>query len=490
VRSCQVGGTGGTKFVLLPKVSRPSADGSTVTAIEDKPLLWISDDPFAFAEWPLLSAAYQVESLSCRAALPDVSRDSHFAVVLDAPISGPLAVDVLERARRAGPEVPVLIHDPSASLSDAVRLARLGVWQFLPGDEEAVALLDGVREELRTSSTAPPAPRRGGEEWERLLIGESHEMRQVCHIIRAVAGRRSTVLVTGETGTGKELAARALHLAGPRKPAPWVPVNCCALPENLLEAELFGHVKGAFTGAIQNRVGRFEEAQGGTLFLDEIGDLDLSLQAKLLRVVQEREMQRLGSSETIRLNIRIVAATNCDLAERVERGRFREDLYYRLNVVPLHMPPLRQRTADIPVLAAHLVQKICRLEDIPCKIVAPEAAELLCRHTWPGNVRQLENALEKAVVLSGGRLVLGTGDFPLSAAAGAPTLQSDAGPFVAVPDQGMDYERTMTLIERSILEQALQKTGGNKKAAADMLRLKRTTLSAKVRSLEPAAAWT
>jgi len=193
------------------------------------------------------------------------------------------------------------------------------------------------------------------EEWEGLLVGESAEMRQVSHIIRMVAGRRSTVLITGETGTGKEMAARAVHLAGPRRRSRLVAVNCSALPENLLEAELFGHVKGAFTGAFQNRVGRFEQAQGGTLFLDEIGDLPLDLQAKLLRVVQERELQRLGSSETVRLDIRVVAATNCDLAQRIEQDRFREDLYYRLNVVPIHMPPLRQRREDIPMLAWHFV---------------------------------------------------------------------------------------------------------------------------------------
>ena len=196
-------------------------------------------------------------------------------------------------------------------------------------------------------------------------------MRQVRQVIRLVAERRATVLVTGETGTGKELAARSLHLASRRKRAARGSRSTAAPYRRIcLEAELFGHVKGAFTGALQNRVGRFEEAQGGTLFLDEIGDLDLGLQAKILRAIQERELQRLGSSETIRLNVRLVAATNCDLAQRVEQGRFREDLYYRLNVVPIHMPPLRRRREDIPRLAAHFVQKICRLEEIRCKRLA------------------------------------------------------------------------------------------------------------------------
>ncbi|SPF53504.1 Transcriptional regulatory protein ZraR (fragment) [Candidatus Sulfopaludibacter sp. SbA4] len=327
------------------------------------------------------------------------------------------------------------------------------------------------------------------EEWEGLLVGESAEMRQVSHIIRMVAGRRSTVLITGETGTGKEMAARAVHLAGPRRRSRLVAVNCSALPENLLEAELFGHVKGAFTGAFQNRVGRFEQAQGGTLFLDEIGDLPLDLQAKLLRVVQERELQRLGSSETVRLDIRVVAATNCDLAQRIEQDRFREDLYYRLNVVPIHMPPLRQRREDIPMLAWHFVEKVCRVEEIPPKSFRPEAIEHLCGYAWPGNVRQLENAVEMAVAMSGDRAVLLAGDFPLPATPAArPPIHAvpavPAPPVVSVPDNGLDYEQTLALIERSILEQALSKTGGNKKAAAEMLRLKRTTLSAKMRSLD------
>jgi transcriptional regulator with GAF, ATPase, and Fis domain len=326
----------------------------------------------------------------------------------------------------------------------------------------------------------------GRSDWESLLVGESPPMRQIVHIIRLVGGRRATVLITGETGTGKEIVARALHLAGPRRRGPMVSVNCSALPENLLEAELFGHVRGAFTGAMQSRLGRFEQAHGGTLFLDEIGDLPLDLQAKLLRVLQEREFQRLGSPETIRVDIRVVAATNRDLPALIERGRFREDLYYRLRVVPIHLPPLTERRRDIPLLARHLAEKICRQEGMPAKHISPDALDLLSEYPWPGNVRQLENAVEMAIVLSGDRSVLVARDFPLEPARGRLDSTGDV-PVIPLPDGGFDYTRTLARIERGILEQALHRTGGNKKAAAEMLGLKRTTLSAKVRSLEAAA---
>jgi transcriptional regulator with GAF, ATPase, and Fis domain len=265
-------------------------------------------------------------------------------------------------------------------------------------------------------------------------------------------------------------------------------VNCSALPETLLESELFGHVRGAYTGAFQNRTGRFEQAQGGTLFLDEIGELPMDLQTKLLRVLQEREIQRLGSSETTKVDIRVVAATNCNLPRRIEQGKFREDLFYRLNVVPLEMPPLRRRTGDVPLLASHFVDRFCHSEGLPLKALVRETRDRLCEYSWPGNVRQLENAVEMAVALSDDRRTLTPSDFPLPASPPDP-LTAPRAPLISVPDCGLDFDRTVATIERSILEQALHKTRGNKKAAADMLRLKRTTLSAKIRTLEPAACF-
>jgi transcriptional regulator with GAF, ATPase, and Fis domain len=322
------------------------------------------------------------------------------------------------------------------------------------------------------------------ERWRRLLIGSSPAIERTIAVIRLVGIRRATVLITGETGTGKELVARALHMASPRAQLPMVAVNCNALPENLLEAELFGHVKGAFTGAIQQRVGRFEQAHRGTLFLDEVGDLPLDVQTKLLRVLQEREFQRVGSSETVRVDVRLIAATNVNLAERVRRGRFREDLYYRLNVVPVPTPPLRERPEDIPLLARHFVEKICRMEEIPEPELSRETLAHLQARAWPGNVRQLENAVEMAVAMSGGREVLYPSDFPSVAEVPRAAAQVSACEPIPVPEFGLDFEQTIGQIERQILEDTLRKTNGNKSAAASMLRLKRTTLAAKLRSLD------
>ncbi|MCL6545890.1 MAG: sigma-54 dependent transcriptional regulator [Bryobacteraceae bacterium] len=407
------------------------------------------------------------------------------------PLEDWTAEELLEELRRVRREAPVIVHRVAGDPEEAFRLARLGAAAYLSGPLEVAKLaacLEAVFAHRESQGLLRLAAGLNSEPWRQLLVGESQAMRDVVEVIRLVGARRCTVLITGETGTGKEVAARALHLAGPRGRKPMVSVNCSALPEHLLEAELFGHVRGAFTGAVQSRTGRFEQADGGTLFLDEIGDLPLELQAKLLRVLQEREFQRLGSSETIRVDVRVIAATNGDLVERVRQGRFREDLFYRLNVVPLTMPPLRERLSDVPLLVQHFLEKVCRLENLPLKRVEPETLRRLCAYSWPGNVRQLENAVEMAVALSGERTVLYPSDFPLPSAVESKPLRSAAAPLVSVPDDGLDYEATVGAFERELLEQALRKTGGNKKRAADMLRLKRTTLTAKLRSLAARAA--
>ena len=340
---------------------------------------------------------------------------------------------------------------------------------------------------LAAEYAAEPVDREA-EPWRRLLIGESRPLEQIAQCIRLVAPRRSTVLILGETGTGKEIVARSIHAASNRSHLPMISVNCSALPEALLEAELFGHVKGAFTGATNHRVGRFEQANHSTIFLDEIGDMPLSLQAKLLRVLQEREFQRLGSSENVRVDVRVIAATHADLAQLTKQEKFREDLFYRLNVVPFPIAPLRERPSDVPLLVRHFIERICREEGIPAKNISRETLDRLATHDWPGNVRQLENAVEKAVVLSGDRPALFPGDFPLPPRTHPVAFQPGTQPFIALPDQGLDFERTVGNIELNILEQALKKTRGNKKLAAEMLGLKRTTLSAKLRSLAAVGA--
>jgi len=395
------------------------------------------------------------------------------------------ALELVEIVRRENENLTVLIRDPYADAAGAFALAQLGVTRIFDDrtpanhiiSEISIALEEAELQRGRVSRESRPA-------WQASLIGEGDAMLQICEIVRLVATRRSTVLISGETGTGKEVVARALHQASPRSGLPMVAVNCSAIPENLLEAELFGYVRGAFTGAQQMRTGRFEQAHKSTLFLDEIGDMPLDLQAKLLRVLQEREFQRLGSSETVKVDVRIVAASNLDLADRVRQGLFREDLYYRLNVVPLRMPALRERPEDIPALASHFVAKICREEGLPLKILSGTALPKLAAYSWPGNVRQLENAVEMAVVMSGGRSTLTAADFRLPLAEGqVPTPFASKEP-VALPAHGLDFEKTVSQFELNILSQALRRTGGNKKMAADMLGLKRTTLSAKVRILE------
>ncbi len=406
------------------------------------------------------------------------------AVVADVPLPGMSADDWLAEAQKAAPGVPVIFRSLLANVAEAVRLVKLGAAAYVDATAGAEGLARALDEAVQT---APPQKAATVEPWRSMLVGQSRAMEHIAETIRLVGPRRSTVLIIGETGTGKELVARALHQASGRAAKPMVAINCNAVPETLLEAELFGHVRGAFTGAVQHRIGLFEQAHRGTLFLDEIGDMPAEVQAKLLRVLQEREIQRLGSSEVIRVDVRIISATNVNLDERLREGKFREDLHYRLNVVSIRVPALRERPEDIPALIDHFIEKTCREEGLPLKRIGREALARLCDYSWPGNVRQLEHAVEAAVVLSGDRCELLPGDFPLPAPVKRATTFSPTYPMLRLPDEGLDFERTVSRIERSILDQALARTGGNKKAAAEMLRLKRTTLSAKLKSLERVA---
>ena len=440
-------------------------------------------------EWQDLAHDFEIIQVATpsQAAQALGSEKIHCTLVAG-PIPASSPIEILEVVHGADTQAPVVMLDPEMTAAQAVQLIRHGAYHCFGGQDSLEALrqclhqaCDEKRRREKRRDRTPAAA-----ELEQWLVGESRAMEDVLNTIRLIGPRRCTVLITGETGTGKEMAARALHLASPRAPLPLVAVNCSALPENLLEAELFGHVKGAFTGASNHRIGRFEQAHRSTIFLDEIGEMPIELQTKLLRVLQEREIQRLGSSETIRVDVRVVAASNSDLLERVRQGKFREDLYYRLNVVPLTMPPLRQRRGDIPMLVDHFVAKVCRNEGIPVKQVTPETKERLRSLPWPGNVRQLENMVEMAVALSGDREILFPADFGLTPNFNVVPMELPVLP-MTLPE-AMDFDTVVGHFERSILEQALTKTGGNKTAAAELLGLKRTTLIMKLRGLQDSQA--
>ncbi len=318
------------------------------------------------------------------------------------------------------------------------------------------------------------------------MVGRSPAIRKVFQLINLVADKNATVLVTGESGTGKELAARAIHSRSARKKNSFVAMNCGAIPENLLEDELFGHVRGAYTDARQERTGRFEQADGGTLFLDEIGDMSQSLQVKLLRVLEEKQFQKLGSNKTIQVDVRIVVATHCDLREKVRKREFREDLFYRLNVVPMHMPPLRERKEDLPLLVHHFLQESAHAQQLSPKKLSPGALKRLMRHDWRGNVRELCNVLELASVLAGDeRTILEASDFAtlddelVLELASADLFQNK----LRLPEEGMDLRWFVQELEKHLIDQALERSGDNKRRAARLLGLKRTTLVAKLRRM-------
>lgn len=418
-----------------------------------------------------------------------LDRFSDGAIFLKLPLPGAIPSDILTLLRTRRPGMPILISDMRPEHEHGSSHAQGNDVYYTFGQvalEKRLAMLRAllqarftaqvrsIGENLRTQDAAEP--------WRDRLIGESPAMQQVIRQIRLIAPRCSTVLISGETGTGKEVIARAIHAASGRGSRDMVAFNCGALPEALLEAELFGHAKGAFTGALNQRIGRFEQAHQSTIFLDEIGDLVWDLQSKLLRVLQEREFQRLGGAETIKVDVRVIAATNADLADAVAKKRFREDLFYRLNVISVHVPPLRQRTGDISLLLDHFMAKICRREGLPPKSASPSAVERLNRYSWPGNVRQLEHATETAIVMSGDREVLEASDFPIPEPQQAHEIAAQST-YPSLPEQGLNYEEMITRVERYVLAQALEQSAGNKSRAADLLQMKRSTLVSKMKAL-------
>jgi two-component system response regulator AtoC len=419
-----------------------------------------------------------------------IERLAEFAfdiVIADLRLPGIDGGHVLETAVELYPDIIGIIVTGYGSVKDAVAAIKRGVRDYITKPfqfEELLHVLDSALEQRRLKSENAYL-RSQLEERYRFegILGRSRPMRDLFQLLETVAETSSTILVTGETGTGKELVARAIHHNSARRAHRFVAINCSAIPETLLEAEMFGHVRGAYTGAVQSRAGRLEQAHKGTLFLDEIGTMSGALQMKLLRVLQEREFERVGDSHPIRVDVRVIAATNSDLAKMVAEGRFREDLYYRLNVIPIHLPPLRDRKEDIPLLVQHFLQRFCQdlAPSRPVMTVSQQAMRRLMAFSWPGNVRQLENALERAVALSGGRAQVEVADLPPEVQEAGVASRPDG--FV-LPADGIDFEAYVETVERDLIGQALAQSGGKKGHAARLLNLKRTTLVEKLKRLE------
>jgi DNA-binding NtrC family response regulator len=410
-------------------------------------------------------------------ALELARRGPYGAAIVDVMLPEMGGLEVLEELKKHDPEMVVLMITAYASMEMAIDAIKKGAFYFVPKPFDNQQLLhilasgllqrrlQGENRELRT------ALRDQGRFME--LVGKSPKMLQVFQLISQVAPSRSTILVVGESGTGKELVAKAIHQNSPRRDKPFVVVNSGSLPHELLESNLFGHVKGAFTGAVYAKKGLFELADRGTLFFDEIGNIPMETQAKLLRVIQEREFMRLGGVETVKVDVRVVAATNVDLRRAVEEGRFREDLYYRLNVIAIQLPPLRQRKEDVPALVQHFVDKYTQENGKAVEGVTPEAMQVLMDYDWPGNVRELENVIERGVVLATGPMI-GKELVP-------DQVRSSPGffhiPPVSVPPEGINLREVIAGFERRIIESTLDTTGGVQKDAARLLGLKPTTLN-------------
>ena len=393
-------------------------------------------------------------------------------------------LEIIDRLTHLDAKIIPIMMTGFGTIQTAVRAMKAGAFDFItkPFDPDTVAVVVRKAVEVYRLRQENHLLRKAVREQYHLeqLVGNSEPIRQVLDFVRKVADSDSTVMIEGESGTGKELVARMLHFNSLRKDRPLVPVNCGAIPENLLESELFGHEKGAFTGATHTRMGRFEMANGGTIFLDEIGEMSLPLQVKLLRVLQEREFERVGGNRTIHVDVRIVAATNQDLEKLVEEKRFRQDLFYRLNVIPIVIPPLRERRSDIPLLIDHFLNRFNRAKQTRVTGLQPEALRLLTEYDWPGNIRELENMIERLVVLKKEGL-LGVADLPekiYRRPVAAPELTER---FIRFNEDGINLSREVEQYENQLIVEALRKANGVTTRAAQLLHLNRTTLVEKLK---------
>lgn len=430
----------------------------------------------------LCSEGYEVDTAADGELALQLLQQKSFDVVLsDLSMPKVDGMDVLKFLVRHLPETVCIIITGYGTIQTAVDAMRLGAYDYLCKPVEAREMLmviaralDHRRLKQENIQLKKQLRKKFGFD---NIIGTSEVICQVFDIIRKVADTDSTVLIMGESGTGKELVARAIHYHSDRREGPLIPVNCAAIPEELLESELFGHEKGAFTHAVRTRIGRFEQANGGTIFLDEVGDMSPTLQVKILRVLQEHQFERIGGTRSINVNIRVVAATNQELSKMVQQGRFREDLYYRLNVIPIKIPPLRDRSGDIPILINHFLNEFSRKKKKKLLKISHEALRYLTNYSWPGNVRELENLMERLVILVDGDTI--EPDNLPERITSAP--RPDSSRELNLPAEGLSLNEAVQDFERQLIIKALNRTGWVKNQAAQLLRLNRTTLIEKIK---------
>jgi two-component system nitrogen regulation response regulator GlnG len=472
------------------------AKGTILIADDDRAIRTVLDHALG-------RAGYEVRSTGNAATLWRwVTDGDGDLVITDVVMPDENGLDLLPRIKRVRPDMPIIVMSAQSTLLTAIKANERGAFEYLPKPFDLKELTNVVQRALTARQAGKPAPDVAGKDEERLpLIGRSPAMQEIYRTLARLMQTDLTVMITGESGTGKELVARALHDYGKRRNGPFVAVNMAAIPRELIESELFGHEKGAFTGAATRGVGRFEQAESGTLFLDEIGDMPPEAQTRLLRVLQQGEYTTVGGRTPIRTDVRIVAATNKDLRQLIHQGLFREDLFYRLNVVPLRLPPLRERIEDIPDLTKHFMHN-AESEGLAPKIVSPEAMDRLRRYRWPGNVRELENLVHRLVALHPDETIGADAiEAELATAVSEPgAVISDEGDNVGgsverhlksyfaahgdtLPPDGL-YDRLLREVERPLIEICLSATRGNQVRAAQLLGLNRNTLRKKIRELD------
>jgi DNA-binding NtrC family response regulator len=418
-------------------------------------------------------------AISAEEGLRSLHDEEIDVVLLDLMLPDRPGLELLPEIKAHDPHLPVVVITAYSSVESAIEAMRLGAFHYVPKpfkNEEVLHLVRRAAERrlLQVENLLLRSRLEGMGE----IVGTSRRMQEVFELVRRAAPARSNILITGESGTGKELVARAVHRLSPRRGEPFVPVHTSAIPSELLESSLFGHVKGAFTGAVSSRKGLFEAAHRGTLFLDEVGTISLETQTKLLRVIQEREIRRVGGVDARPIDVRLVAATNVDLWAEVREGRLREDLYYRLNVITIELPPLRDRREDIPLLAAHFLRVYADENGRDVVGFSPKAMDALGEYPWPGNVRELENAVERAVVLSRGDTIE-LDELPQAIR----TPPGDEITVSEIPDDGLDFRRAVAAFQAQLIGQALRQTDGVQRQAARLLKLSPTTLNEMVHRL-------